>query len=175
MRYKSLFIIISAVVFVSCTKTEPRRPVNKDIRITKDYSVEINKEINTVQQNLIEKYTSVDSLLTYKQSTYGFVYAKIQSSNKTSKVIKKGTKVTFLKTVSSLKNEVIYPEQQQIALIGQTELTAGEEEGVKLMQEDEEFKFIFTSFVAHGFKGDNDRIGRNVPIIVNIKLLKIEN
>lgn len=158
---------------MACTEVTPRRPINKQQGQKKEYSIAFNKALNKYQENKIQQYVAKDSLLMYKNSAFGFVYAVTSPLKKQGLKVKKGDKVTFLKTVYSLKDELIYPEEKITTKIGKSTEIVGIQEGLKLMQEDEEIKFIFTSFVAHGFHGDKNRIGRNTPLIVIIKLLTI--
>ncbi len=173
MKYSYLFIL--GILLIACTNSTPRRPINRTVNQKKDYSVALNKAINKIQEQQIQKYIKNDSLLNYKNSSYGFVYAFISPFNKKGKTVKEGTAVTYLKTVYNLKDDLIYSEQKVNAIVGKSNHITGIDEGLKLMREDEEIKFIFTSFVSHGFYGDKNKIGRNTPIIVNIKLLKIDN
>lgn len=160
---------------MSCTNSTPRKPINKNKSPKTQHSVEFNRAVNKAQEEQIQKYIQKDSLSVYKNSSFGFVYTVLKASGKKKNQIKKGTKVTFEKTVYSLKDELIYPTEKQVCVIGKSNEITGVIEGLKLMREDEEIKFIFTSFVAHGFNGDQNRIGRNIPIIVKIKLLNINN
>lgn len=172
MKFRGYFL--GLLCLVACSKTAPRRPINKIKGQQKEYSIALNKAIHKHQEKLTQEYVHKDSLHTYINSSFDFVYTQLFQSKNTNFIHpKKGDKVTFLKTVYSLKDELIYPEQKQIIEIGKSREIKGIVEGLKLMKEDEEIKFIFTSFVAHGFNGDKNRIGRNTPLIVKIKLLTI--
>ncbi|ANW95662.1 hypothetical protein AXE80_04955 [Wenyingzhuangia fucanilytica] len=172
MKYSWLFIF--GILFVSCNHDNARRPINKKNSSSKyEYSIALNQKIKELEENKINEYIKKDSLLSYTQSPYGFVYAVIKSSNQLKNKVQKSSVVTYVKTVYNLKNELIYSEIEETIEVGKSNEIKGIEEGLKLMQEDEEFKFIFSSFVAHGFSGDAKKIGANTPIVVKIKLLKI--
>ncbi|MGY6647769.1 hypothetical protein [Wenyingzhuangia sp. IMCC45574] len=174
MRFSRLICL--GLIIVSCGKSEPRRPINKKGVVTEDVSVALNKRIRAKEEFLIEKYMAKDSLLTYKDSPFGFSYAVVSlPKNKTVKEKNKNTVYTFEKTVYTLNDELIYPKEIVKSRVQKSHQIVGIKEGIKLMQEDEEIKFIFTSFVAHGFYGDGKRIGVNTPIVVKIKLLNINN
>lgn len=173
MKYSGLFFL--GFIIMSCINSTPRKPINKNKNKKEEYSVEFNRAVNKAQEGQIQKYIQKDSLSIYQNSSFGFVYTVLKSSRKKKNQMGKGTKVTFEKTVYSLKDELIYPTEKQTCVIGKSNEITGVIEGLKLMREDEEIKFIFTSFVAHGFNGDQNRIGRNIPIIVKIKLLNINN
>ena len=53
------------------------------------------------------------------------------------------------------------------------ELFQGLREGLKLMKAGEEVTFIFPSQKAFGYYGDGNKIGTNVPLIVNVNLKTI--
>ncbi|MDO3694739.1 hypothetical protein QVZ41_07785 [Wenyingzhuangia sp. chi5] len=172
MKYS--WLLVCGIVFVSCNNAKARRPINKNKSSSKyDYSIALNKIIQAEEENSIKKYITNDTLFNYTFSPYGFAYAKVKTSDLLTTKVQQNDVVTYTKTVFNLKNELIYSEIQQTIKVGKSNETKGIEEGLKLMQEDEEFKFIFSSFVSHGFSGDGNKIGANTPIIVNIKLLKI--
>jgi len=175
MRFN--IILFCFFVIVSCKKPTPRRPVNKaqTITKTKNYSIAFNKAINQHQEKKIASYIKKDTTLNYIDSNFGFRYAVVQSSLNQKKEIKKGTKLTYLKTISKLNNKQVYPTTKQSIVLGKSEEIKGIIHGIKLMKEDEEFKFIFTSFAGYGMYGDEKKIVGNTPIIVNIKLLNINN
>ena len=171
---KFSYVLVFGILFVSCINSKPRRPINKKKMSSRyDYSIALNKSIRAEQENRIKKYIVNDSLLDYTYHPYGFAYAKLKSSNLSRNKVEQNNIVTFGKTIYSLSNELIYSYVEETIKIEKSDEIKGIEEGLKLMQEDEEFKFIFSSFVSHGFSGDGNKIGANTPIIVKIKLLKI--
>lgn len=160
---------------MSCNQTKARRPINKNIKSSEyEYSVLINKTLYAEEENKIRKYVLKDSLLSYATSPYGFSYAKLKGNRQLDKKPTDESIVTYLKTVYSLNDELIYSQIEKTIKVGKSNEVKGIKQGLKLMQEDEEFKFIFSSFVSHGFSGDGYKIGPNKPIVVNIKLLKIK-
>ena len=46
--------------------------------------------------------------------------------------------------------------------------------GIKLMHKGDKVKFYFTSHLAYGYHGDNDKIGTNQPIICIVSLTDIK-
>ncbi len=172
MRYSWLFFI--SILLLACNEPVARRPIHRNHVSKKDRTIAFNKALNKAQEQIIQKYVEKDSLLMYQNSSYGFVYSVVTPSVSKQK-IDKGTEVTYLKTVYNLKDELIYGQKKVTSVVGKSNEITGIDEGLKLMTEDEEIKFIFTSFVAHGFYGDKNKIGRYTPIIVKIKILKINN
>lgn len=173
MKYSWLFAF--GILFVSCNHTNARRPINKNNTVsTYDYSIALNKTIQDKEQKKIKKYIAQDSSYTYTYSPYGFAYTKLKKEDGLGKKAVQESIVTYEKTIYNLKNELIYNTVEETIKIGKSKEIKGIEQGLKLMREYEEFKFIFSSFVAHGFSGDGHKIGANTPIVVKIKLLKIK-
>ncbi|GGF72795.1 FKBP-type peptidyl-prolyl cis-trans isomerase [Wenyingzhuangia marina] len=172
MKFKWLFFL--GIIFVSCNNTKARRPINKNnSSSTYDYSIALNKTIQAEEENVIKRYIAKDTLFNYTFSPYGFAYARVKSSSLSTNKVQLHDIVTYAKTIFDIKNKLIYSEIEETIKVDKSNEIKGIEEGLKLMQEDEEFKFIFSSFVSHGFSGDGNKIGANTPIIVKIKLLKI--
>ena len=55
----------------------------------------------------------------------------------------------------------------------QEELFTGLREGLKLMKAGETYTFIFPSQKAYGYYGDENKIGRNTPIISQVTVNSI--
>ncbi|MDO6738321.1 FKBP-type peptidyl-prolyl cis-trans isomerase [Wenyingzhuangia sp. 2_MG-2023] len=173
MKYS--WIIFFGILFVSCNNSEARRPINKQKSSKKDFSIELNKQIRAAEEQRIQKYIERDTVLNYEYSPFGFAYAITKTSTKPQQEILKTSVLSFEKTVYTLDNQMVYPKEVIKSRLEGSNLITGIREGVKLMREDEEIKFIFSSFVAHGFHGDESKIGANTPIVVKIKLLNINN
>ena len=46
----------------------------------------------------------------------------------------------------------------------------GLRDGIKLMNKNEKVTFVFPSHLGHGYRGDNDRIPPNLPLMVTVSL-----
>ena len=57
-------------------------------------------------------------------------------------------------------------------LVDKEELITGLQDGIKLMKEGETISFLFPSYKAFGYTG-NDKVGPNEPLIYSVQLLKI--
>ena len=172
MKYS--WLLIFGILLASCHNSKPRRPIHRGHLVKEDYSVVLNKSVRSLEEKNIKLYIEKDSLFTYSFSPYGFSYAKLKQNPLATKTVQSGSTVIYEKTVYNLANQLIYAKAEESCVVGKSNEIKGIQEGLKLMQENEEFKFIFTSFVAHGFHGDENKIGANTPLVVNIKLLKIK-
>ena len=108
-------------------------------------------------------------------SSFGFwyYYNKKQESNKN--YPKFGDQIQYKYNVKTLENKLIYSEEElsiQNYFIDQQELFSGLRQGLKLMKQGEVVTFIFPSQIAYGYYGDNNKIGRNQPLICKVTLIK---
>ncbi|MDC9722729.1 MAG: gliding motility-associated peptidyl-prolyl isomerase GldI [Urechidicola sp.] len=171
-----LGIIVIAIALISCVDTEPRRPVSHHSTSYIKESVKLNKHINEVEEKAILYYIAQDSLKKYTRSKNGFWYASIlqkQSGNRKPVV---GDRVLFEYEIFDLRNQLIYSKAeigQVNYIIDKENLTTGLQDGLKLMREGEEMQFLFPSFKAFGFTGDQEKIGIKQPLVYSVKLISI--
>lgn len=175
MKY-SLVILSLLLVLVSCVKPEPRRPVSHHSGTYMAESVKLNKQINAMQDVAIKYYIAQDSMNNYLSSSNGFRYSYIYQITEDASKPKIDDEVFFEYEISDLTNNVLYSKEElgeNRYIIDKEDVESGLQNGLKLMKEDEEVKFIFPSFKAFGFSGDQQRIGINQPLIYKVKLNKI--
>ena len=76
-----------------------------------------------------------------------------------------------------LSGDTIY-SSNEIGLVehavDKSQLFPGLRNAVKLLQKGEKATFIFPSGQAYGYKGDNDKIGPNIPVKSSITILEIK-
>jgi gliding motility-associated peptidyl-prolyl isomerase len=169
-------IVVLISTLISCVNPESRRPVSHHTSSYIQESVKLNKHINAAEERAILYYIAQDSLKKYTASKNGFWYARIlqgQSENKKPVV---GDRVLFEYEIFDLNNQLIYSKEEigQVSyIIDKENLTTGLQEGLKLMKEGEEIQFLFPSFKAFGFTGDQEKIGIKQPLVYSVKLINI--
>ncbi|MBM3417837.1 MAG: hypothetical protein FJY17_02810 [Bacteroidetes bacterium] len=62
----------------------------------------------------------------------------------------------------------------ELLKIGSSELESGIQEGIKLMREGEQAKFILPSYLGHGLLGDRYTIPPQAILYVDVKLIEIK-
>lgn len=174
---KYSFFIVLLLLLCSCISPEPRKPVSYSSSSFIQESVERNRKINALQEAAIKYYIAQDSLNKYQTSTHGFWYAYLnqKNDNKYTPVI--GNEVEFQYEISDLSNQVLYTMNDlglSHYVIDKEDFESGIQNGLKLMKEGEEVKFLFPSFAAFGYAGDQEKIGVNQPLIYKVKLIKIK-
>ena len=84
--------------------------------------------------------------------------------------------MNFNYDISTLEGTSIYSTEEigtREYKIDQENVFNGLRQGLKLMKEGETLTFLFPSYKAFGYYGDQEKIGRNVPIRSTITLNKI--
>jgi len=152
-----------------------REPVQHSRSTVDMESVNHNKSLNKREEAYILKMIAQDSLHRYIDSGHGFWF--YYKTKKTSgHTVKSGDHVVLNYEIKDLSNNIIYSSK----VIGEKKYWADHEnafrgfrEAVKLLKEGEEAVFLFPSNAAYGFHGDEKQIGTNVPLKVDLKIIKI--
>ncbi|XMO85286.1 gliding motility-associated peptidyl-prolyl isomerase GldI [Algibacter sp. AS12] len=172
---KLLSIAIFLLVF-SCKTPEARRPISVTSGSFIDASVERNKKLNAKEKASIEKLMSFDQK-DYIASESGFWYYynnKVEvDSLKTPGF---GDVINYNYNIKALNGSVIYSTDElktQTYAMDKEELFTGLREGLKLMKSGETVTFLFPSQKAYGYYGDENKIGRNTPLICEVTVNSI--
>ena len=175
MRVTSAIFML-CLLLVSCTKTKPRRAINGNSISALDKTVALNKKLFAKEQEQMQIYMDLDSSHTYINSNKGFWYTYLSKKEKGPRPIK-GDRVTFEQDIIALDGTVLYAKKElglRNYYVDKEHVIKGVKEGIKMMREGEEVKFLFSSFVAFRMNGDAaQRIDSNEPIISRIKIIKI--
>ena len=172
---KLLTLVFVLLVF-SCKTPEARQPVSVKTGSFIDASVERNKKLNAKEQFAIEQLMKQQEK-NYKASESGFWY---YYNNKididTLKTPDFGDIVNYNYNVKSLNGSIIYSTEvikTRTYAMDKQELFTGLREGLKLMKTGETVTFLFPSQKAYGYYGDENKIGRNTPLICEVTVNSI--
>ena len=161
---------------ISCVNPTPRRPVSHHTTSYMQESIKLNMKINAAEEKAILYYIAQDSLKKYTSSKNGFWYASINRVTSKNKKPNVGDRVLFEYEILDLNNQLIYSKGEigKVSyIIDKENLTTGLQEGLKLMNVGEELQFLFPSFKAFGFTGDQEKIGIKQPLVYSVKLISI--
>ncbi|MBQ4803920.1 gliding motility-associated peptidyl-prolyl isomerase GldI [Aquimarina sp. MMG015] len=175
MRY-FLLLISFLTLFFSCKAPEARKPVSISSGSFINESINRNKELSAREEARIQKIIQQDSSNNYITSEGGFWYYYEKKDTLTSGTAKFGDIVNFNYDIKDLNGDTIYSEKELDTVnyaIDQEDLFFGLREGLKIMKEGEIVTFLFPSYQAYGYYGDNHKIGTNIPLISRVKLNKI--
>ncbi|WP_298555285.1 gliding motility-associated peptidyl-prolyl isomerase GldI [uncultured Algibacter sp.] len=172
---KLLILALFLLVF-GCKTPEARRPVSVKSGSFIDASVERNKKLNAKEKASIEKLMKLQEQ-DYIASESGFWY---YYNNKTSidslKTPAFGDIINYNYNIKSLNGHIIYSTKElktQNYTMDKEELFTGLREGLKLMKSGETVTFLFPSQKAYGYYGDENKIGRNTPLICEVTINSI--
>lgn len=168
--------IVSLLLLYSCKTPEARRPVNVKSGSFIKSSITRNKELAAKEEAKIKKIMDNDTVNQYIASKGGFWYFYSKKDSITNATPEFGDLVKFNYDLKDLSGNTIYSVQELDTvnyIIDKQELFLGLREGLKLMKEGEVVTFLFPSYQAYGYYGDDNKIGTNIPLISQVTLHKI--
>ncbi|MFC5046388.1 gliding motility-associated peptidyl-prolyl isomerase GldI [Aquimarina hainanensis] len=178
MRLTTILLLFClGIATISCKTPEARRPLSTSSGSFMSESIHRNKELSAREEALILKIIALDSTNTYIASENGFWYYYQKKDTLTNRTPKFGDVVRFTYNLSDLNNTIIYSEKELDTVtyaIDKEELFLGLREGLKLMKQGEKITFLFPSYQAYGYYGDDHKIGTNIPLKAEVTLNSIK-
>jgi gliding motility-associated peptidyl-prolyl isomerase len=178
MTMKNIYIYIGiALVLISCSKPEPRKPIVRKTSSFMEESVQRNKLLNKVEEGLLRYKMQNDSIHEYINSKNGFWYYYELKDSLKSQLPVKGDEVIFTFEIKNLQDSILYSKEEigiRNHLVEKEELITGLQDGIKLIKQGEIVTFLFPSYKAYGYTG-YDKIKPNEPLIYTVQILKIKN
>lgn len=172
---KFLTVLLVVLFIVSCSGPEPRRPVIRKTGSFMQESIERNKALNNLEEDLLKTKLEKDSVHTYFNSSKGFWYYYNKRDSLQTKFPEKGDEVIYTYEVKRLNDSILYQKEEigkKRYLVDKEELITGLQDGIKLMHQGEIVTFLFPSHKAFGYTG-NERVMPNEPLIYTVELIKI--
>ncbi|GAA0727283.1 gliding motility-associated peptidyl-prolyl isomerase GldI [Aquimarina litoralis] len=174
---RHFFLLVSLLtLFFSCKAPEARKPISVSSGSFINESINRNKELIAGEEAKIQKIIQQDTSRNYITSDGGFWYYYEKKDTISTLTAKFGDIVNFTYDVKNLNGEVIYSQKELDTVnyaIDQEDLFFGLREGLKLMKEGETVVFLFPSYQAYGYYGDDHKIGTNIPLVSRVTLNKI--
>ncbi len=173
-----VFHTVCLIFLFSCKAPEARKPIHikSGSFISDSKSISRNKELVAKEEKAIQKIIDNDTLNDYITSKGGFWYFYNQKDTLPGITPKFGDMVKFNYDIKDLNGNVIYTQQELDTItyrIDKEELFLGLREGLKLMKAGEVATFLFPSYQAYGYYGDDHKIGTNIPLMSRVTLHKI--
>ena len=184
MNYKPImtkFLINISIIllFWSCKNNNQiaREPVQHQKSHVDMESVRHNKALNRREEAYILKMIAQDSIHHYINSGNGFWFYYLKQNQNTKKHAEAGDQISLNYEIKDLSGNIIYSFDEignKTYHVDHENYFRGFREAVKLLKEGESAVFFFPSNAAYGFHGDEKKIGTNVPLIVELKIKKID-
>lgn len=173
---KYLYMLLALfLIQLSCAKPEARKPLVRKTSSFMSESIERNKILYKAEKEILIKKMESDTLHQYINSESGFWYFYNQELASEDYTPKTGDEVFYRHEIRSLDDEVIYTREElgtKSYLVDKEELITGLQDGFKIMKEGDIITFLFPSYKAYGYSG-NDKINPSQPLIYEVQLLKI--
>lgn len=169
--------LIAAIAFLSlsCSQPEARKPIVRKTSSFMSESIERNKDLAKVENELLLTKMEADSIAEYLNSEQGFWYYYDVKDDSNGFLAATGDQVVFTYEIRNLSDEEIFSKEEIGTVsyrVDKEELISGLQDGIKLMREGEKVTFLFPSHKAYGYTG-SERIGPNQPLIYKVELIKV--
>ncbi|GAA4274543.1 gliding motility-associated peptidyl-prolyl isomerase GldI [Aquimarina gracilis] len=160
-------------LFPSCKTPEARKPVSIKSGSFIDESINRNKQLAAKEEARIQRIINQDTSNSYITSEGGFWYFYNTKDTVSTRTPRFGDIVNFNYNVQDLNGNTIYSKKELDTItyyIDKEELFLGLREGLKLMKAGETVTFLFPSYQAYGYYGDDNKIGTNIPLKTTVTL-----
>ena len=166
-------LLAIGTLLVSCTKQQARKPISQTSGTFMKESVKRNIKLIAGEEALIDSVIKSNPKVQYHATPKGYWYTyEVKNTTDTLRP-KRGDVAFFDYNIKDLSGNVIYSEVElrpQSYLVDKQNILMGLRDGLKLMKKNERVTFLFPSHLGFGYRGDNDRIGPNLPIVCTVTL-----
>ncbi len=174
----SLFFILLILFLVSCSTSQPRRPIHPkpSTTIFQD-NIEATKKIFQLEEAEILKFIKKDSLNLYLSASKGFWYTYNIRVEAKSAMPKPGNIVELTYDIRDLNDSILYSKEVlgvKNYEVDKEDFISGIQKGIKLMKVGETITFVIPSYNAFGISGDGKKIGIYKTIKSTVTLLNIK-
>ena len=162
-----------AILLASCSQQQARRPLTQTSGKFMKESMYRNIKLIANEEALIDSVIRKHPERKYVATPKGYWYYYAMENTKDTLTPKRGDVAFFDYEIADLKGNVIYSEVElkpQTYLVDKQNILMGLRDGIKLMNKNEKVSFLFPSHLGHGYRGDNDRIPPNLPLVVTVSL-----
>lgn len=165
--------LLLVLLFTNCDGPVARRPVEVKSGSFFKESVQRNKELLALEEQLIKNIITEDTLHDYAVSPNGFWYYFEAKNDTATYLPKTNDQILFSYNLTTMENDTIYTMQEigpTSYVIDKEQLFKGLQNAVKLLKISERATFLFPSLQAFGYHGDGDKIGPRTPLKSTIEL-----
>ncbi|WP_333662179.1 FKBP-type peptidyl-prolyl cis-trans isomerase [Chishuiella changwenlii] len=171
---KRIILIAFALIgLLSCEQKVIQYPVEYSNDDFMKRSEERGKILHQEELQWFDEYMK-KSDLKYVKTSSGFWISN--NGQRTEQTANKGDYIEFQYQVTDLENNVIYSYQDngiKKVVLGKADLARGLHAGLQYIPQGESAKLLLPSFLGYGGYGDEGKIGPDEPIIMDVKVLKI--
>lgn len=162
-----------ALVLASCSQQQARKPLTQTSGKFMKESVKRNIKLIANEEAIIDSVIRKHPERNYIATPKGYWYFYEMQNTKDTLRPKRGDVAFFDYEIADLKGNVIYSEVElrpQTYLVDKQNILMGLRDGIKQMHKGEKVSFLFPSHLGHGYRGDDNRIPPNLPLVVTVHL-----
>ena len=165
--------IVVTAIMASCSQQQARKPLTQSSGSFMKESVDRNIKLIAGEEALIDSIIRNSPEKQFTASPKGYWY-HYETRNTTDTLRpKKGDVAYFDYELRDLVGNIIYSDVElrpQTYLVDRQNILMGLRDGIKLMRKKERVTFLFPSHLGYGYRGDNDRIRPNLPLMATVTL-----
>lgn len=167
------FIVGLSILLVNCSQQQARKPITQSSGSFMKESVDRNIRLIAGEEALIDSIirSTPEKQFTASPKGYWFHYENRNTADTLTPV--KGDVAYFDYEIRDLVGNIIYSDVElrpQTYLVDRQNILMGLRDGIKVMRKKEKVTFLFPSHLGYGYRGDNDRIRPNLPLMVTVTL-----
>lgn len=178
MKFSNFIFFFTLILFLFCCQDNPARmPVSQKSGTFMKESVERNKVLNAIEEATIDSLLNLKPELKFEKSLKGYKYLITKTNPQATALPEAGDLVTFDYEISDIFGKVIYSREELGTFkykVDKQDLMIGLRDGIKRLKVGEEAVFYFPSHLCFGYRGDDNKIGVNFPLKINVYILNIE-
>ena len=169
------FLYISILFMVSCSDVkEPEK--EPEIKWTTDQSLKLGKELALEEELAIQVYLEGAKKFKYTLTGSGLRYSIYERSEDTTVKPAVGNQVCVDLRIDQLDGTNCYQtdaDECMQFLVDKSEAESGLQEAIKLLSIGDRARLIIPSHIAHGLIGDQDMIPPLSTLVIDVKLIEI--
>ncbi|WP_128331884.1 hypothetical protein [Apibacter sp. HY039] len=177
--FQTFNLILVLLCLIGCQKKEVFRPVSQTtsdyLKDSREYSKSREESERKFLTHWIEKQKdSLNQIFIPTSSGIWIRYIKTNSLPK----IKNKDYVSYTAEIKTIANEIIYSFAdigKKEGIVGKFKEIRGIESALFLLSQGDKAEILIPSFSAYGLYGDENKIGSNVPLLVELQINKVEN
>ncbi|MGV0924142.1 FKBP-type peptidyl-prolyl cis-trans isomerase [Empedobacter tilapiae] len=171
---KVILFSFAILALASCDQKVIQYPVSYSNDDFMKRSQERGKLLHQEELQWFDDYMKTSDLKFVKTNS-GFWISN--SGQRTAQTANNGDYIEFEYQVTDLENNILYSYNEnkiQKIVLGKADIVRGLQAGLQLIPEGETTKLLLPSFLAYGGYGDTQKIAPDTPIIMDVKVLKIQ-
>ncbi len=173
---KYIFLIFSILILSACKKSTVYKKVEYGNDEFLKNSQQNYKTLHAEEKIFIKEWIANHPENKFTETAQGFWLSISKDIN--TQNAKKTDIILYDKQIEDFSGNVIYNFQEkenQKLVLGKSYEIRGVEYAMYNLSEGDEATLLIPSSLAYGLYGDEDKIGKNIPIIVHLKVNQIIN